>query len=256
MRPSYFTVLVLALFLLVACGGGDSEPNQIQGPIIYTALGDSLAAGVGGSPGYVERYADHLRSDLRVEVRPVFNLGVPGFTSSDLLVLVQSESSVRASISSARVLVWDIGGNDLREARSRYLAGTCGGNDNLDCFRVTVATVKSNWDALLREFVALKPASSRILRTMDIYNPYVGEDTPSEAAAMKPFLDEVNAYIHATAASNGVLVARVYQAFNGADGTQDPVARGLISADGLHPNNNGYVVIADELRKLGYSPLQ
>ena len=35
----------------------------------------------------------------------------------------------------------------------------------------------------------------------------------------------------------GIPVANVQQAFNGADGTQDPVAQGLIPVDGLHPND-------------------
>ena len=41
-----------------------------------------------------------------------------------------------------------------------------------------------------------------------------------------------------------------------ADGTQDPVAQGLIATDGLHPNDAGHKVIADQLRALGYAPLQ
>jgi hypothetical protein len=44
----------------------------------------------------------------------------------------------------------------------------------------------------------------------------------------------------------------VHQAFNGADGTQDPVAQGLIAADDFRPNDAGHKVIAGHL---GYARL-
>lgn len=86
-------------------------------------------------------------------------------------------------------------------------------------------------------------------------------DTPSSPAkipiftTLEPYLDEVNSHIHANAQANSVRVAAVHQAFNGADGTQDPGMLGLIADDGFHPNDAGHKVIADQLRTLGYAPL-
>ena len=34
------------------------------------------------------------------------------------------------------------------------------------------------------------------------------------------------------------------------------IAKGLITLDGIHPNDNGHRVIADALRALGYAPLK
>jgi lysophospholipase L1-like esterase len=47
----------------------------------------------------------------------------------------------------------------------------------------------------------------------------------------------------------------VYLAFNGTNGDEDPKSKGYLSFDGVHPNNTGHRIIADELRKLGYVPL-
>ena len=49
--------------------------------------------------------------------------------------------------------------------------------------------------------------------------------------------------------------AAVHLAFNGAAGTQDPIAAGLLASDGFHPNDVGHKAIADQLRALAYAPL-
>jgi lysophospholipase L1-like esterase len=91
---------------------------------------------------------------------------------------------------------------------------------------------------------------------MDIYNPYVASDMQAGIFNItEPYLDEVNNYIHSTAAAAGIPVANVHQAFNGADGTTDPQTLGIIAADGFHPNDAGHKVIAEQLRALGYAPL-
>jgi lysophospholipase L1-like esterase len=91
---------------------------------------------------------------------------------------------------------------------------------------------------------------------MDIYDPYVASDMQKGIfTTLEPYLDEVNNYIHTTAAANGVSVANVHQAYDGADGTEDPGAQGLIAVDCFHPNDAGHKLIADQLRALGYAPL-
>ena len=43
---------------------------------------------------------------------------------------------------------------------------------------------------------------------MDIYNPYVASDMKNGIFdTLEPYLDEVNNYIHSTAAANGIPVA-------------------------------------------------
>src|ERR671911_741508 len=56
----------------------------------YVALGDSLAVGVGARRGYVDRYAEHLRSDTGARIE-VVNLGISGQTSPQLLFALRHD---------------------------------------------------------------------------------------------------------------------------------------------------------------------
>jgi lysophospholipase L1-like esterase len=233
---------------------------------VYTALGDSLAFGALAPPfeGYVYRYRADIAADTGARVA-VFDLGVPGWTSGDLLDVLRHNDVFRGLVKVSSVVTWNIGGNDLRSARVNYKNRACGGSDNQDCLRSAVATFKANWDGILAEIVLLRDPQKTILRTMDIYYPYVADDEAAhtwpggenDLQVLKPYLNEVNAYIAATAAERFIPYAHVYQAFNGVSGEEDPRKKGYISLlDGLHPNGTGHRVMAGLLRDLGYAPLR
>ncbi len=205
--------------------------------------------------GYVERYATNVNTDTGANVITT-NLGVPGWHSSDLLNAIQTDNNFRTNISGSKVVTFDIGGDDLANAHDHYTQGTCGGTDNQDCLRSAVSGFEQNWSAILTALLALRSTNDTIIRTMDIYNPYVASDMQAGIfTTLEPYLDEVNNYIHTTASAQGIPVADVHTAFNGSDGTQDPGAAGLLSVDGFHPNDAGHKLIADQLRVLGYAPL-
>jgi lysophospholipase L1-like esterase len=252
-----FPLLTILLFVVVlgACGSGTTGSNPSHPTWNYTALGDSLADGVLAQQGYVQRYATYLNIDTGANINTT-NLGVPGWHSADLLHAIQNDVNFRSSITGSKVVTWDIGGDDLANAHSNFTAGTCGGTDNQDCLRYAVATFEQNWSAIIIQITTLRSTSDTIIRTMDIYNPYVASDMRAGIFdKLEPYLDEVNNYIHTTGAANGIPVANVHQAFNGADGRTDPSTLGLISVDGFHPNDAGHKVIADQLRALAYAPL-
>lgn len=90
------------------------------------------------------------------------------------------------------------------------------GPDNQDCLRRAVAQFKLNWDAIVAEVLALRDPNATILRTMDIYNPFVVLDQlGGRFALLSRYLKEVNDYIISSAARNNIFCARVQQAFNG-----------------------------------------
>jgi lysophospholipase L1-like esterase len=230
----------------------------------YTALGDSIAFGLWAPPGegYVPLYAGYIQSDLSLPVT-LIPLGVPGWTSGDLLNAVKTNWTFRLSIFGSNVLTWNIGGNDLRAARTQYKGGSCGGLDNQDCLKMAVATFETNWDLIVKELFALRKFRPTVFRTMDIYNPYVLEDMgvdswPNDQGTdfdvLNLYLNQVNAYIAASSLSpnHPFLYAPVHAAFNGS-GTTDPATLGLLAFDGFHPNALGHAVIAYLLRGLGYA---
>ncbi|MFN8484976.1 MAG: GDSL-type esterase/lipase family protein [Anaerolineae bacterium] len=275
-------LLSLALLLFVAAlpaSAAQPESAATATTWKYTALGDSLAVGVGSSAcvfaifncnGYVPRYKTALQSAPGVTVT-LTNLGQSGWTSANLLNALKSNSSFSSNIKASQVVTIDIGGNDLKNARQSYKSKTCGGADNQNCLRTAVATFKTNYAEILKRVVALRTPQTAVIRTMDLYNPYVAADnatntTPdanesapykgSDFVVFKAYLDDVNRYIADTATAKGIPYARVYADFNGPSGTDDPVGAGLIYSDGLHPNDSGYQRIANQFAALGYAPLR
>jgi lysophospholipase L1-like esterase len=245
----------LILLAVMGCGAGTTGHNSSAPTWNYTALGDSLADGLIAQQGYVARYATYVNMDTGVNIDTT-NLGVPGWHSGDLLNAIENNPVYRNSISNAKVLTWDIGGDDLANAHNHYTQGICGGTDGQECLRNAVTSFEQNWSAIITQLTALRSTGNTIIRTMDIYNPYVASDMQAGIFSItEPYLDEVNNYIHSTAAAAGIPVANVHAAFNGADGTTDPKTLGLLAVDGFHPNDAGHKVIADQLRALGYHPL-
>jgi len=255
--------LILVMLLLV----GASQGTTLAAPASwdYVALGDSLATGFGAFSGYVPRYEAHIETDTGVAVTRT-NLGQNGWTSSQLLSALRNDAKFRRATRGAEVVTWDIGGNDLRAARNSYKNGTCGGADNQNCLRAATAKLETNWDAITAEVLTLRSTGNTIVRTMDVYNPYVSTDQASDTwqndgglndfQVFKSYVDEVNQHIAATSTTEGVPYAKVYLAFNGANGDVDPRSKGYLSFDGLHPNDTGHRIIAGELRQLGYTPLK
>ena len=245
-------VVVLSLEVLLMCGcsannegtiGSASEeittktvtPNYWN----YVALGDSLAVGTGASyEGYVDRYAAYIEDDTGAQVS-ITNLGRNGQTSSELLYALRNDPSWRRAVGEADVLTVNIGINDLGHAAEAYENGTCSGTGNQDCLPEAVQTVEDNWNAIVAELLGLRSTTSTIIRSAGLgYTPHF--DTEE---ALKPYLDEVNGRIEKIARENGIPYIEAY------------LDRGHISQDGLHPNDEGYEVIAERLRELGYTPL-
>jgi lysophospholipase L1-like esterase len=240
--------------LLAGCGNGTrSAPTTWQ----YTALGDSLAVGVLDSQGgYVRRYDNDIATDTGVTVS-LTDLGVNGAHSADLLKSLENDLNFRSHVSSSQVVTWDIGGDDLLHAINLFRNDQCGGADNQDCLHSAVATFMPNWDAIVQQILTLRDKNKTIIRTMDIYNPFVAAlMVQGTFSTVEPYLDQVNQHIASSAKANGIPMAQVHLSFNGPNGDQDPVAKGLITVDGIHPNDNGHKTIADALRALGYGPLK
>ena len=254
-RPALILVILVTLISLAGCGSGTTGNNPTAPTYTYTAMGDSLASGALATEGYVPRYADYVNTDTGANVNTT-NLGIPGWHSSDLLNAIQTDQIFRTDLTGSEVITFDIGGNDLANAHDNFTAGTCGGTDNQDCLRNAVATFEQNWSSILTAIIQIRSTNDTIIRTMDIYDPYVASDKAAGIdSTIQSYLSEANNYIHTTAAANSIPVANVHTAFNGSDGETDPGTLGLIAVDGFHPNDAGHKVIADQFRALGYAPL-
>ena len=254
------------LMTTLLSGSAEAEANWK-----YTALGDSLAFGLWAFKGYVPRYQGYVQADNNVDVS-LTNLGVPGWTSGQLLAALSTSKLFRLEVATSRIVTWDIGGNDFLDARNSYKAKTCGGADNQDCIRAAVAMFKANWIATTAVTLSLRNPSNTIVRSMSLYNPYVNADkaantwpdglevAPSQGndfQVFKPYVDDINSFIMSSSVCSAAgRCADVYHKFNGPNGDIDPRTFGYISFDGVHPNDLGHKAIADLLRGLGYAPLK
>jgi lysophospholipase L1-like esterase len=262
MRKALLTTLLAAGMTVV----GSAQPANWD----YAAFGDSYATGFLAVSGYVPRYQGYLQSDNSVTVTLV-NLAQNGFTSGQLSTALATKPTFQTALQNANVVTWDIGTADFRNARTSYQRGKCGGKDNQDCLRSMVSTFMSNWDGIVTQVVSQRPLTTTIVRTMDLYYPWVAQDmatntTPdsketgpargNDFEVMNYYLEQMDAHIASSTAASGIPLAQVHAAFNGTTGTDDPGAKGYIASDGLHPNDTGHEVIAEAFRSLGYAPLR
>jgi lysophospholipase L1-like esterase len=260
--------IVIPVILLTAQLGFPGRASAAS-TLSYTAMGDSLAFGILDlqAGGYVPRYRGYVQADTGSTVF-LSNLGQNGWTSTRLLNALQTDANFRSSVANSQVLTWDIGGNDFLRNMDDYRNGTCGGPDNQNCLRDAAASFKANWNAIIVEILSLRSTGNTVIRTMDIYNPFVKAQKASDSWAadgglndfqvIKPYLDDANKHIATTAAANNIPCAKVYQAFNGPGGDEDAGDKGYISVydpSRVHPNELGHQVIANLFRGLGYAPL-
>ena len=161
-----------------------AQPTTVEAAnqFVYTALGDSLAFGAFApiGQGYVPRYDEFVETDTGASLY-LLPLGIPGWTSIDLLQALQTNFIFRISVFYSNVVTWDIGGNDLASARNKYKARTCGGSDNQDCMRAAAAALKANWSGIIAQIRQLRHGRPTIIRTMNIYNPFVNVDQASDS---------------------------------------------------------------------------
>jgi len=122
--------------------------------------------------------------------------------------------------------------------------------------------------AIYKRIFEIRKGRPVILRTAHWYVPVISH-APSSPFFRSKSWDEAgiteictkqwewNSWaIAKAAASYRVRVADVYSAFNGRTHLEDPVAKGYIQTDGIHPNNKGRAVIAQTLAALGYKRVE
>ncbi|HLC05834.1 MAG TPA: SGNH/GDSL hydrolase family protein [Anaerolineales bacterium] len=143
------------------------EPTATpSGPsLIYLAFGDSWPYGAhcNGCRPFPALYADALiaTTDHRIDF---VNLTTNGGTSQSLLESFQTSQKTREAVISADIIVISTGANDLEPAFDRYANGTCGGADQLDCFRKVAEGWRISFDGILTEIEALRQGKPTAIR--------------------------------------------------------------------------------------------
>ncbi len=246
---------LLGLGLFAAACGGSSAPGGL-----YIALGDSLSEGSGASDPAATAFVPLVHAGLGKGYE-LLNLGHAGDTSRQLmdhghldeaLARLPASPAEGDGRSDVRLITLEIGGNDLLNLYfDLVLSGTCPnveaslGNDR-ECLQ-PLKRALSEFEANLAEILdRLQEAADGVpLVLMTLYNPFSGGiqtfdalgELGLEGLPDTPFPEGLNDIIRSQARGRDVILVDIYPVFQG----KSPQ---YISSDFIHPNDEGYRVIA------------
>lgn len=172
----------------------------------YTALGNSIAFGVGATINY--GYVNYFR-DFLATLFPCVNLNNranSGFASSDLLHQLQTDTSTREAVKKADLITISIGGGDLLDCFPQPLPTIPA------CLSNAVATFAQNWPLIMREIRKRNRSHAEIF-VMTVYNPFRGDDPNFNTAEV--FIQQINNVIKANRSTCHYKVVDVHADFLG-----------------------------------------
>lgn len=227
---------------------------------MYIALGDSLSAGVGATDPTATAFVPLVHESLGPGYE-LLNLGHSGDTSQKLLDHGHLEQAVneitrRHSDSDpnndVKLVTLEIGGNDLLALNiSLVVSGTCpdlqAALQKRECrepLSQAVQRFEPNLSTILARLREADPQVPIVLMTL--YNPASGRlsilsqlaELVLEGQSNTPFPEGINDIIRTEGQEEGVILVDLYPLFEGK-------ASELISQDSIHPNDEGYRVMAE-----------
>jgi lysophospholipase L1-like esterase len=246
-------------FLVVAA---PATQGAKAAPLRIVALGDSETTGHGDPTrrGWVGRYAGLLRSRRGLKVT-VTNLARDGTTSSRLLSIVRSDSTTRAALRKADIVLFGIGGADLNAGDTRWEAGECSGEA---CYAGDLRAFGRNFDSVVATVRKLRGSKKTVLRAITPPNGLTGAEDVIPPF-LKPVATKIGVYqaktllqsICAGMAKHRGRCVDVLHAFNGPDGTENAYAKGLLNHDDCcYPSGKGQQLMAELLFRTGLKPLR
>ena len=210
----------------------------------YVILGSSIGA------WWAKYYGELIESDLGVKLI-YHDYWASAQRVSGLLENIRNNERLREDIKKAEVITIGVGRGDMFFLIDPFSVGGFAADrkriaEELDTFGET-------YNSMLTELLSLTSPTDTIIRTMDFYYPYVAKDQEKGIYKKKKSdWQKFNNCIIQTARKHGIPVAKVFQAFNGPHGNDDPAEKGYLDSDGKHSSEEGMKVIAEEFRKLGY----
>ena len=219
-------------------------------------MGDSVLNGIGF---LVSRaVADAQDVDIRQHTWINPDLGSyakGGERSADLLERLRTDEGLRADLSEAEIIVFDVPMGVLNDT----CTGDPGGGtvETAEaCMAEGSAAYRADVGPIFDELVALRDPSEAMIRVTDVWQFFY----PTFQAAgtydvARSTWREMNGAVIGAADQHGIAVSRAYDAFTGPEGDRDPVAAGDVVGDEVHLTDQGQARLADLIVELGFAPL-
>ncbi|GMA58402.1 lipase [Alicyclobacillus sacchari] len=221
--------------------------NRSAGSLV--ALGDSITFGFNlGDNRAPSKLAFPYLIGAK-EHDSVMDLGVPGWTSSNLLHALQSDPSMRSDVAKATIVTIDIGSNDLLQPTLALLpAGATNWNDIAltadqsaqlaTRLSTGVENIATNVASILHDVHALNPKATVVV--YDLYNPLPASDRSLYMAAQAA-VGAANVQIAKDAVAYGDAIADAFDAFAGHSN--------YILKNDVHPTAAGQAALAKQGRR-------
>lgn len=168
------------------------------------------------------------------------NDSVAGYTTSNVLHQLQSDTSVIDHVRAADAIEIEVGANDVAYKSS------CGAN--VSCYTPTIPTIEKNLAAIVERVKALTAGHKTLVVLLDYWSVWLGGQYAAArgdayVTAAETMTGKVNTVIRSTAAETGSAYVDLRAAFKGPDYSYDETH--YLSSDGDHPNAEGHQKIAE-----------
>lgn len=212
--------------------------------MLYTALGNCLAAGAGGLL-ITTGYPVHIRNMAAVALgQPVDmrNYGkITGMYAWELLDRLHSDPQMRADLQNSELVTFNVGENELLTA-ARELE-----KDREVDMDALLERHRKVYPEVVRAIMDLVPPGQAVIRTMNTYNPWPGH-------RFEQYLHAFHDVQRQCCGSGGgcgraVPVADVHRLFRGGR------LQRYLGTDGVHPSWLGHRLIAKAIIGLGWRPV-
>ncbi len=238
-------ILAGIVMLFMAAAVADNVAAQMK-EWDYVVLGDSQSSGLS------LLYAKGLEQDLGVKIN-ILNRTVGGQSTMTLLRELRGNRDLQDTLRKAKVVTLNVPMAVFGYAMSIFRDGKCGGADSQDCLREALKTYQEETTGIFAELISLSHPSKVLIRTMDTPQ-FMTRTTKARGRfqVLKPYWQAANKCVIEVATKHRIPVARVYSAFMGPNGDDDPQDKGLMSSDEIHPTPQGNDLIAKLFRELKY----
>jgi lysophospholipase L1-like esterase len=235
-------VLLIALSsLATACSSKSASPSTTEAKTwSVVALGDSVPRGTNcDCTPYPSLSADGLMANSGQAVKAT-NDSVAGFTTSNVLRQLDTNTDVIDHVRTADAVEVEIGANDVAYRSS---CGTA-----LDCYAPKIPTIEKNLAAIVSRVHDLTSGHEVLVVLLDYWSVWLGGQYAAAKGeayvnAAANVTAEVNEVIKSTASETRSAYVDLRAAFKGPNYAYDETH--YLSNDGDHPNAAGHQQIAD-----------